>query len=72
MEFNGNCNDLRIKVSRLRERLRQLRPEDCPYCGAWHRIRVSRSGYPLPDAGCCDDMIREVMRLEREIFGERP
>ena len=53
----------------LRRRIRLLRPDDCPYCGGFHKIRVTRMGRPEPENYCCPDMMREVLRLEREIFG---
>lgn len=32
-------------------------------------IRVTRHGQPMSETMCCDDMMREVLRLEREVFG---
>lgn len=57
------------RVEELRKRIEQLRPDDCPFCGGYHRIRVTRSGHPVPQNSCCSDMMREVLRLERDAFG---
>lgn len=60
--------DANNRMTELRQRIAQLHPENCPYCGGYHRIRVTRDGMPMPENLCCDDMMREILRLEREIF----
>lgn len=57
------------RIAELRRRIQQLHPENCPYCGGYHVIRITRRGYTMPQTPCCDDMLREVLRLEREVFG---
>lgn len=62
--------ELENNRTKLAEAIKQLHPENCPYCGGCHRIRVTRLGHPEQAGLCCDDMMREVFRLEREFFGE--
>lgn len=62
--------ELEINRAKLTEAIKKLHPENCPYCGGCHRIRVTRLGQPEPMGICCDDIMREVFRLEREFFGE--
>lgn len=49
----------------------ELHPLDCDFCGGMHKLRISRSdGEPIFDNVCCDDMIREVLRIRREVFSD--
>lgn len=57
------------KRAELRQKIKQLHPEDCPFCGGYHEIRLTRTGQPIANSPCCDDMMREVLKLEHEVFG---
>lgn len=58
------------KANLIKRVKNELTPENCPYCGCYHSIRFSRSGTPIFENYCCDDMKREVCRISRKIFGE--
>ena len=58
-----------IRMAELRRKIKQLHPEDCPFCGGYHEIRLTRTGQPVANTPCCDGMMREVLKLEREVFG---
>lgn len=62
-------NEVSAQVAELRQKIKRLHPENCPFCGGYHCIRVTSHGQPMPENMCCDDMMREVLRLEREVFG---
>ncbi len=47
----------------------ELTPDNCPFCGGMHIVRISRCGEPQFNNLCCSDMMREVHRIYREIFG---
>lgn len=56
-------------VSDFRRKIKEMHPENCPFCGGCHQIRVRRtSGEPEFGPLCCDDMLRSVQKAKRELL----
>ena len=61
LEENNKLKDV------IRERLRELRPENCEYCGGYHELFLSRDGMSISStAKCCHDILREANKVIRE------
>lgn len=64
-EFNNHRNHFLKRIDN------ELTPENCPFCGGMHVVSISRhDAMPIFRNMCCNDMIREVHRIQREVFGE--
>lgn len=64
------CSILRRELS---ERVKkELTPSDCPFCGGVHLVSFSRhDAMPIFSNHCCNDMMREIYRIKREVFGDQ-
>ena len=51
----------------IRQRLKDLHPENCEYCGGYHELVLSRSGISIIALNmCCDEILRQANRIIRE------
>lgn len=58
----------KILLGRVRKEVNLM---DCPYCGCMHRVRFSlKEGEPIFDDKCCDGIMRDILRIKREVFNE--
>ena len=58
----------------IRERLANLHPENCEYCGGFHQLRIQKDGMTIVSScGTCSEILRrahEIIRETRKEYGD--